>query len=541
MRNIDERDVQLAEALDQAVRGFDPSPEERLQGIRRKGSLRRALRWTAVCTALFLFLGATGWAALRLAGNQTETASPTPAPWRLFEQSDLGWSLEYPESWRTQEYDDLCGHGEDERTTGVLVTNVRHVFRHPEIPNGCTGAWDMRGLPSDLVLIAFGKAPIRFDPDPLGRDSSSLPLSLESAEPMDNAGLARYGTPETGFFLPVTVEGVRHTLHIWIGAGASAAQREIAERIVASIQFEDSWLSYVEDRPEEPFTFEYPADWFVRSFECSLHQRANLLGVRISNVAIPLSAETEPCQGQSPGQWAGAAVAVQILWRVGGPSYLGGRDSQLPIELSLESRPLDEDGLRSSEQMIVLGNEYTLSAWAGADAREVDLDTVADIVASISLAEGPGVPPIDPLGDEPPSLPKGWSWTAGEGEHFGQLTISTNPGALEGLIEGCLPTSERCGIRSLEVSDLGASDAYISIWASYPPPCLGCSLPPPLPSVIEPDDFSTRSEHLGVPVMILEGEGRDEGYYLISYWIGPDASAETRVEATAILTAISLP
>ncbi len=332
MRNIDVRDVQLAEALDRAVREFHPSPEERLQGIRRKGNLRRAFRWTAVCTALFLFLGATGWAALRLAGNQVETASPAPAPWRLYEQSDLGWSLRYPASWRTQEYNDLCGHGEDERTIGVLVSNVRHLFRHPEIPNGCTSAWDMRGLPSDLVVVEFGKVSSRGEDNDGGR--SPLPLSLEAAKTMGNEGLARYGVPDTGYHVPVTVGNVPHALHAWMGEDASAADRGIAERIVASIR-------------------------------------------------------------------------------------------HLP------------DG-------------------APFGVRSIDLhEEVA------------------------PGLPDGWFWTAGQGEHLVQLTISTNEVALEGLIRGCLPTSGGCRIRALEVSDLGASDAFISISVIYPPPCLGCSVPPP--------------------------------------------------------------
>ncbi len=41
--------------------------------------------------------------------------------------------------------------------------------------------------------------------------------------------------------------------------------------------------------------------------------------------------------------------------------------------------------------------------------------------------------------------------------------------------------------------------------------------------------------------MMLEGEGHDEGFYLISYWIGPGVSAQTRAEALAILAAIDLP
>nr|MBA3728147.1 hypothetical protein [Actinomycetota bacterium] len=176
MRSIDARDVQLAEALDQAVREFDPSPEERLQTIRRKGSLRRALRWTAACTALFLFLGATGWAALRLAGNRAETASPAPVPWRLYEQADLGWSLRYPPSWRVQEYNEFCSPRGNAQTMGVLVTNVRHVFRHPEVPTGCPSVWDMRGLPSDLVFISFDNSQLPFGPDQSSHYSSSLPL-----------------------------------------------------------------------------------------------------------------------------------------------------------------------------------------------------------------------------------------------------------------------------------------------------------------------------------------------------------------------------
>jgi hypothetical protein len=189
---------------------------------------------------LVAILAAASLAVWWLARNGAEVApryvgqaSRDVATWARHTDAGVGWSLRYPSRWHLQleASDHMC------HTDAVIVTNFDADLRHPDLgPNSCTGAWDMRNLPSNFVAVEIEvPADVRPGPDISQRVT---PLSLEDA--LEGSRMTRFGVPK-GVFIPVYIDEARqYIVRLWHGPDASSHDLKIADAIVKSMQFDAS-------------------------------------------------------------------------------------------------------------------------------------------------------------------------------------------------------------------------------------------------------------------------------------------------------------
>lgn len=146
---------------------------------------------------------------------------------------DLGIEFDYPSNWHLQEFDDNLGLA---HMTGALVSNVEHGFEHPDLGEaGSTSAWDMRGLPEDLIVVSFEQLDRHnFE----AKRTTRLPLDVESAVVSHDAEHdgRTFGAPQPRLFLPFSVTGhLSSGAQVFIG-DVEAHQREVVEQILASVR-----------------------------------------------------------------------------------------------------------------------------------------------------------------------------------------------------------------------------------------------------------------------------------------------------------------
>jgi hypothetical protein len=188
-------------------------------------------RVATVVVALAVATAGTFFAVDRFTPRRDEpVASLDVDTWRTVDIATLGVSFRYPPQWHVQHFDELVGRA---GFTGAVVSNVRDTFRHPDLgSNEHTSAWDLRGLPSDSVVISIERVTaIAMKTD---EADSMLPLLLEEASVQNSR--PRYA-PE-GWerrWLPFVLGGSHDTLQIGIGPEATDHDREVARLIVASI------------------------------------------------------------------------------------------------------------------------------------------------------------------------------------------------------------------------------------------------------------------------------------------------------------------
>jgi hypothetical protein len=125
---------------------------DRLPDVIRRGTRRRAARFTAIGAAVAVFAGAVSWAGLTFPRNGTIPADIDD--WRTFASiEDNGWTIQVPPPWRIQELP-ACENVPDR--IGVVVTNTDFEFRAPGggSPN-CEDRLIFSGFPRDGVALAF--------------------------------------------------------------------------------------------------------------------------------------------------------------------------------------------------------------------------------------------------------------------------------------------------------------------------------------------------------------------------------------------------
>jgi hypothetical protein len=173
----DVRDEALGELLERAAVRIESAPADRLPEVLRRGTRRRAVRFTAIGVAVAVFVGAISWAGLSIREGQTIPADV--ANWRTFASLDEnGWTIQVPPPWHVLELPACRGA---RKRIGVMVSNVEFEFRDPRGgPPDCGDRLLFAGFPRDGVALAF--MPIVGDsipgysfqlPDttlPLGRD-----------------------------------------------------------------------------------------------------------------------------------------------------------------------------------------------------------------------------------------------------------------------------------------------------------------------------------------------------------------------------------
>jgi hypothetical protein len=167
------------------------------------------------------------------------SAMATPCPseeesgWTTLEIQEFRSSIELPPGWHTQRFRGNIGLA---YYSGILVTNVDVALQHPDLgPGELTSAWDMRGLPSNAVVIEFSRL-VRLSGCLEGHADTPFPLSLEDAREIRSSEDV-YGAPEPRYWRPFTVDGDPHyAVNVWLGAEASQEDRALAEQIVGSIE-----------------------------------------------------------------------------------------------------------------------------------------------------------------------------------------------------------------------------------------------------------------------------------------------------------------
>jgi hypothetical protein len=392
MIGTDRRDEELGAALDAVVGGLQSDPDARLPTIRRRGAVRRAIRWAAGGTGLAVTAGAFGWTALWVRDAPVPDHSGVgTVQWRTYTQVALDWSLRYPADWHIQPFEGNCGH---DQGPGVLLSNIDHRFEHPEIPNRCTGAWDMTGLPGDIVVVDLRA----YDgPGPPPRSDTRFPLAIDSLESATDPRAYRYGAPQPRLWRGVVIRGRHNVLYVWFGPDASDDDRTIAARIVSSVGYAPDWLTYAHDALG--FTVSYPPAWRGQPFvhPCpAVTPRYHFSGVVISNLGTDLR-QAEPCVDEWDLEGTpGGLVVIEIARRSGGPfPSFAGPDTRFPLSVARAKPVTDPESIRfgapGPESVLEVGRDgihrFTVRIWYGPEASRGTIEIAQRIVESIALVE----------------------------------------------------------------------------------------------------------------------------------------------------------
>lgn len=182
----------------------------------------RARLLIAVAIVIAVAAGAVSW------NLKHNSVLPISGSWQTKRLPELGIQFSYPSSWHLQDINHNL------RTTtliGALVSNIDHGFEHPNLGDGETSAFDMSGLPANLVVLSFEQMD-RFNT--ASDETFGLPLTLEGAQMVTDS--TSYGSPQPRYFLQFGVENHRRSnLHLYIGE-VSDMQLAAVEMILASVR-----------------------------------------------------------------------------------------------------------------------------------------------------------------------------------------------------------------------------------------------------------------------------------------------------------------
>lgn len=229
----DVRDDAVGRLLDRAAPTMESTPVDRLQDVLRRGSRRRAARFTAIGAAVAVFVGAVSWAGLSLPAEHAAIPANV-ADWRTFGSfSHDGWTMQVPPPWRIQEFGPCWGP--HVRLRGAIVTNVDFEFRNRRgAPAGCFDAYVWAGFPPDGVAFAFAPYP------PFGlvvsrkEPVTDFPLSPGA---LSETGAVRGGPTESSAVIRIPRELYPVAIvRRWVGPDASAEDVAALDRLLGSIQ-----------------------------------------------------------------------------------------------------------------------------------------------------------------------------------------------------------------------------------------------------------------------------------------------------------------
>ncbi len=251
MNESDVQDERLAELLDRAVRGVQPTtaPERAI----RRGNWRRALYIAASIVTVVAFVsGAILAAAIVGTGGGRPADESTIV---TFTSPEAPWTFEYPSAWSVRTVD----HASPELTANILRTTVANVPVPSDTqygPNSSPNATSLFGDAGAVVLIER----LWTHAMPLGgEDQGPGPL----AEDAQNPGWM--------FRERVRCDGTLcfHVIE-WFGPAASEEDRATAAAIADSVRLAsierwtetDGVRTTLHDE-NDLFTVTYPSDWFV--------------------------------------------------------------------------------------------------------------------------------------------------------------------------------------------------------------------------------------------------------------------------------------
>jgi hypothetical protein len=151
--------------------------------------------------------------------------------------------LEVPEEWSTRELPRECGR----LGPGVLIANVETdgIQRYDDDLSGegdgltnvcCTTAWDLRDASRGAALVDISEFPDHVPVVPNTRPTTSdFPVELE--EEMYRSAVTREPLCRCDFRHGIAyVDAKPLAIRVWVGEDASAADREAADALVASIR-----------------------------------------------------------------------------------------------------------------------------------------------------------------------------------------------------------------------------------------------------------------------------------------------------------------
>jgi hypothetical protein len=245
----DLRDERLAEALDAAVHDVEPEPARWSSRVVRRGSRRRAARWTAIVASVAIFVAALGWGAL-----QFRRTTGVGGPVSIGSLDTTGWTLTAPSSWRRQ---DLPACPNAPERTGVILTTADFEFRNPDGDSpACYDRFGFAGFASDGVALALLPEGVRrgvFRP----AEDTRFPLTIDRLR--RTRGIR--GGPEESY-AEITIDGNQILIvRTWVGSAAPAADVDELAGIVQSLDVAGAihWTTYRND--QIGFEVTYPEDW----------------------------------------------------------------------------------------------------------------------------------------------------------------------------------------------------------------------------------------------------------------------------------------
>jgi hypothetical protein len=227
----DSRDRALGEVLDREVGGLQPTRDQ-LAEIRSRGAHRRVVRWTAIGTALAVFVGALGLAAAQWGDRGSHLA--TASSWKTFGGRQAGWTIRYPAGWDLQAVDDR----ECAATTaqvGAFISNVPFRLRHSDggTKGACnTDTWVMAGFPSRGVGLEIEPVTGIFGPQPMGPDTR-FPMRLT-----DLRYSVRFHPGGPRELYTNVLDGGQWLMNVrlYMGPRPSQTDRALATRMLASLR-----------------------------------------------------------------------------------------------------------------------------------------------------------------------------------------------------------------------------------------------------------------------------------------------------------------
>lgn len=136
-------------------------------------------------------------------------------------------------------------------------------------------------------------------------------------------------------------------------------------------------------------------------------------------------------------------------------------------------------------------------------------------------------------------VPADWHSKAAGTKHFGGLVAATRPKITQNVVHAD-DDGLGGGVSYVRPERLRPDDAFVSLTFSVS--LTGRGVKHYLPSEVVAADFSDSvDKHLGVPFREVDGWRNDDLSVRVRYWIGPEASDDTKAELEMILERIELP
>ena len=137
------------------------------------------------------------------------------------------------------------------------------------------------------------------------------------------------------------------------------------------------------------------------------------------------------------------------------------------------------------------------------------------------------------------AVPADWHSSVAGTDHFGGLVAATRPRIVQGVVHAD-DDGLGGGVSYVRPENLRSDDAFVSL--TFHTALTGRAAKHHLGGYVVAGDFSDSvDKHLGVRFREVLGWRHDDLSVSVRYWVGPDASDQTRAELAAILERIELP